>query len=234
MAPTLESLDKKLDSIMKGQAVADKQFAELRELLAANHARVTVVEEQMSSMLQEIKSLKETVNLREQQVRSLSIRVVGLPNQEDENTPKLIYDRVIKPMLVAAKEKNIIASVPQLSTAVLEAYRIRPRGGAVPSGSHPIRVKLATPALKSALFRVKKEALPGLSEQEKAAGHRRILMVEELTPAAYDLLRRLRDDSRVSRAWSVEGRIKLVKTGDNSSTVLTVKSIFDPVSTILA
>jgi len=231
MAPSMESIDRKIELLLAGQASADLQFKEFRDLFAANHARVTAVETQMTEMANEIKSLKESVNFREQQVRSLSIRIVGLPNSEDEATPKLVYDRVIKPLLIVAKERNLIPTVPQLSTAILEAYRIRPRGGAVASGSHPIRLKLASPALKTAIFKVKKDATPHPTDAEKSAGYKRILIAEELTTPTYDFLRSFREDSRVDRAWTVEGRVKYVKSGDSS--VRTVRSIFDTFNYIL-
>jgi len=202
-------------------------------MFMASQVRITALESDMTSLQREVKFLKETVNMREQQTRSLSVRIVGLPNSEDEHVPKLIYDRILKPMLVVAKERNLIAAVPQMATVISDAYRIRPRGGATAAGSHPIRVKISSPSLKSALFRVKKDALPHLTEAEKSAGSKHLLMVEELTTPTYNFLKQLRGDSRVARAWTVEGRIKFVKAGDSGNTVRSVSSIFDNPDSIL-
>ena len=135
MAPSMDSQDKKLDALLKGQ---DAQFKELREMFMASQVRVTALESDMTALQREVKSLKETVNMREQQSRSLSVRIVSLPNSEDEQISKLVYDCILKPMLVVAKERNFITAVPQMATVISNAYRIRPRGGASAAGSHPI------------------------------------------------------------------------------------------------
>ena len=59
-------------------------------------------------------------------------------------------------------------------------------------------------------------------------------MVEDLTPANHTMLKDLQNDDRVSKVWSVDGRIRFVLSGDDQS-VKKVKSVFDsPESAITA
>ena len=59
------------------------------------------------------------------------------------------------------------------------------------------------------------------------------MVVEGLTPPTFQMLKMLllRDDKRVSRAWTVEGRIRYVK--EKEETIRTVASVFDHLNIIL-
>ena len=57
------------------------------------------------------------------------------------------------------------------------------------------------------------------------------MVVEDLTPPPFQMLKMLRDDKRVSRAWTVEGRIRYVK--EKEETIRTVASVFDHLIIIL-
>ena len=86
--------------------------------------------------------------------------------------------------------------------------------------------------MKTASFRAKKEALPFPTEEEKTAGLKRFMLAEDLTPASFNFLRELREDSRVERAWTVDGRIRYTRVGDKDSYVHKITSIFDPIDSI--
>ena len=82
------------------------------------------------------------------------------------------------------------------------------------------------------MFRAKKDALPYPSDGEKATGIKRFLLAEDLTPATFNFLRELREDSRVERAWTVDGRIRYTRVGDKDNFVHKISSIFDPIDSI--
>ena len=235
-----EKNEDKINFLVQSASKTEQQLAEFREAITSNKVRITTVEHHLGALEQEVKQLKGLVNIREQQGRNLAIRVIGLAMTEEERTgaepskatAKLVYDRVLKPMLGAAKDRNKLATLPQLSTAVTEAFRLRARSGVAPTGAPPmILVKLSSPAIKSAIFAVKKDALPAPSAAEKDSGTKRLMIVEDLTPPTFKMLKMLREDKRVARAWTVEGRIRYVL--EKEDTIRTVSSVFDHLDTFL-
>jgi hypothetical protein len=56
-------------------------------------------------------------------------------------------------------------------------------------------------------------------------------MVEDLTPANYRMLKLLQEREEVSWVWSIEGRLRFVLK--NNDKVFKVKSVFDPVESII-
>jgi hypothetical protein len=222
-------------------AEARDQIREYKTLLDASNSRVTTLEGEMSVAYRDPKSLKETVNSREQASKVLSVRIVGLPVSEEEaNGPdpgkaasKVAYERIIRPLLSAAKERGILSSIPSLTNTIAEAYRMRIKiiagRKALPP---PIVIRLVSHNVKTAIFRAKKEAVPFPTEEEKTAGLKRFMLAEDLTPASFNFLRELREDSRVERAWTVDGRIRYTRAGDKDSYVHKITSIFDPIDSI--
>ena len=120
LASSLPAINTKVDSI-------------LAELTDAK-ARVTELEEDLKNAFSEIFSLKDQMNALNQEKRHLSVRIFGLPTTQDEengpdpnkSTAKWAYDRMIKPLLVAAKEKALISAIPKSHTDIVkEAFRIK-------------------------------------------------------------------------------------------------------------
>jgi len=222
-------------------AKVNTQLQETQALLTTNQLRVTTLEGEVSSMSKEIKSLKEVVNHREQLARNLVIRINGLPLSEDEihgpdaagAAAKAAYDRILRPILTAAKTKAIIPTTPSLNNTIVKAYRFTIKSASM-SGPPPIVLTLASSAIKTAIFKAKKDAMPTTSDADKAAGSKRFTMAEDLTPPTYQFLQRLREDKRVSRAWSVDGAIRYVRDGDKDNIVRKIRSIYDSLDSILA
>jgi hypothetical protein len=241
-------MEQKVQFLVDNAVVIRQQLAEARDqireykvLLDASNSRVTTLEGEMTVAHKDIKSLKETVNNREQASKVLSVRLVGLPLTEDEvNGPdpgkaaaKAAYERIIKPLLSAAKEKGILSSVPSITNTIAEAYRMRPRTATGKQAfPPPIVIRLTSNNVKAAMFRAKKDALPYPSDGEKAMGIKRFLLAEDLTPATFNFLRELREDSRVERAWTVDRRIRYTWVGDKDNFVHKISSIFDPIESI--
>ena len=80
---------------------------------------------------------------------------------------------------------------------------------------------------------MKKSSLPAPTAAEKALGIRRYLLTEDLTNDNYKCLKALRDDSRISRAWSVEGNIRFVRSNDPGNSIMRVNSPYEHISTLL-
>ena len=87
-----------------------QQLLDTRTLLTANQERIVTLESQVNTMGKEIKTLKEIVNHREQQGRTLNIRILGLPSSEEEAhgpdasaaAAKTAYDKIIRPLLASS------------------------------------------------------------------------------------------------------------------------------------
>ena len=77
-----------------------------------------------------------------------------------------------------------------------------------------------------------RKAIPAPSDGEREAGVRRFLLVEDLTPEAYGLLKDLQKDTRTEKVWTINGNIFFTKPGVPG--YKKVRNIFDSIDTILA
>jgi hypothetical protein len=75
--------------------------------------------------------LQNIVNTREQELKSLSVRVTGFPFTEEEKAStdgkflaKKIYDRILLPVLNQAKTKNHIERVPTVANTIQSCFRV--------------------------------------------------------------------------------------------------------------
>ncbi len=86
---------------------------------------------------------------------------------------------------------------------------------------------------KPPLLRNKRDNTPALNAIERKAGSVGFFISEDLTPLTFKLLRDLQRQQSVDKAWTVDGHIRYVRTGDGDRKVYKVKSIFDSVTDIL-
>jgi hypothetical protein len=180
------------------------------------------------------------VNLREQQARNLTVRILGLPVTEDEvngpyaaaSTAKMAYDRIIRPILSSAKTKGKISTLPALQNTVSKAYRTSKPTSASANPPPPIILHLTSSNIKTAIFSARKDALPKPTDAEKAAGMKNFLLVEDLTPPTFAFLKLLKEDKRVDRAWTVDGQIKYIKAGDTENIIRKVCSIYNSIDSL--
>jgi hypothetical protein len=225
---TVTSMNSKLDAV-----VAD---------ISSIKTRVHTIEEDSKEAFEEIYKLKDQLNIVEQKNRLLVVRIFGLPLTEDEKngpdpakaTAKVAYDRILKPLLAHAKDKGSISTVPQLSNVIHEAFRINSNNKTASNRPAPILVKIATPAIKSTIFKAKKDAFPQPSEDEKKANIKRFQLVEDLTPATYSFLKNLREHSKVERAWTINGDVRYTLKGDKDGFVYKAKSAFCNINRLLS
>jgi hypothetical protein len=79
----------------------------------------------------------------------------------------------------------------------------------------------------------KKGNIPLPTPTDRNNGVKRISLNEDLTADTFSLLKTLREDKRVGRAWTVDGNIKFIRANDTENVIQRVKSIYDPIDTIL-
>ncbi len=202
--------------------------------------RVIKLETDVDDLNKKVYDLQNLLNLREQQARSKTVRVIGFPFTEEEKSSvdpkflaKKIHERILTPIYTHAKSTNQIERVPQLATAVETCFRARastsPTGTARPP---PVILKLTTDILKTTLMKNKRLHIPSPSKEEKDLGIERFSIVEDLTPPTFNKMRELQKEESVVKTWTIGGKIFFTVRGD--SKIHTVKSVFDPVTTILA
>jgi hypothetical protein len=203
--------------------------------------RVDNIESDVKHAFAEIFELKDKINNIEQKERSLAIRIFGLPTSSDEkdsidnSTAKHVYDRILRPILIHAKDQKLINSVPQLQNVINEAFRLPYKKSSSSSFSPkhpPILVKLATTQIKIAILK-SKSATPEPTETEKSTGTRHFHIAEDLTPSTFNLLMDLRTNPAVEKAWTTEGQVRYTLKDDRSSYVHKVKSVFEPIDSFI-
>jgi hypothetical protein len=231
-------MEENMKYLIQGMANTQTQLSEMKTLLTSNQTKISQLEDQVCGLNGEVKQLKELVNLREQQARNLTVRILGLPVTEDEvngpdpatSTARTAYERMVRPILSAAKTKGKISTLPALQNTVIKVYCTSKPSPANPPP--PIILHLVSANIKTAIFSAHKDALPNPTDAEKAAGLKKFLLVEDLTPTTFAFLKLLKEDKRVERAWTVDGQIKFIKAGDKENVICKVQSIYNTIDSL--
>lgn len=235
---TMESL---MAVLMEVKEMNKKHQEEIIKL----SSKVIVLEKENIVLKKEVRSLKESANRHEQATRILTVRILGMPvtTEESSSAPadrnkvavSTAYENIIKPILVAAKEKKIINAVPQQKTAIIDGFRLKSsstdkNGRPYPP---PIIIRFTEKIFRQAVFLCKREAMPNLfTEGASASVYPRILIVEDLTPATIKKMKELREDDRVEKVWSTEGVIRFTLVSDPSK-VRKCPGVFTPINEII-
>ena len=166
--PATASSDQKLDliiaaigTLIKGQEALNGLLNKVNKL----EAKVDTQEATIASLSKEIISLKDAANDRDNDARGNNVRIFNLPMAEDEtNVATKVYDKLIKPILTAAKANGDISSVPVCGNVIESAFRL---GRRPPPGSDkpppPILVRFVSRNLRVATLRNKWNHLPSPS-----------------------------------------------------------------------
>ena len=184
---------------------------------------------------------KYLANQQQQQLRSLTLRLINFPVVSDEaadNNAGLkarVYDHVLRPLLVAAKTAKDLSSVPQANTVIEACFRpfnattSRPliSSAASPDSAPPhVILKVSSRQIKLALLKHRKNLpLP------VPADSKRIFLVEDLTVPTHKMLVAISKDKDTAKSWTIDGNIKYTVVGKPE--VRTVKSVFLPLSKVL-
>lgn len=211
---------------------------DIKVTVAQHQVRVTELETNVTSLQKQVYALQNIVNHREQDLRNLSVRITGVPLSEEEKATtdgrflsKVVYDKLLVPVLNFAKSKGLIDRLPQLSNTVSICYRVGDPAAAVGS-TPPIILKFASDAVRLAVLKAKRTSIPQPTAAEKFQGISRFSINEDLTPVTYKKMRELLGDERTNSVWTVEGRIRFTVPDDRS--VYRVQSVFDTVDFILS
>ena len=194
-----------------------------------NTLETTVAAQQatINSLTNDVKYLKDLVNSREQQSRDSTIRIFNFPGSDAEtNLTNKVYDKLLKPILAAAKQKGDLATLPQVGTTIEDIYRAGKFAAGANKPPPPIVVKLTSTTIRLALLRNKRLNTPPPQE-----GGKRMTIAEDLTPPTYKKYRELLSDDRVEKGWTINGSIFIVKKSDKS--VIRVRSAYDSIDQIL-
>ncbi len=215
----MDALQTKLDTMSKANEKLSKENSELR-------AQLKTQDEQMEAM-------KIGLDAVERHQRSWSVRVFNIPlTSAEELDPVLtmnkVYDILLHPILVGARENGAIRVIPDCEQLLETAHVLPGRPGA----SKPIIVRFHKRVHKSLCFRFRKVYAPTASVNGDPDRQRQLYpFYDDLTKAAAHTLSGLQADARVQSCWSINGQIRY-KLKD-SDTVKKVKSVFDPIQAIL-
>lgn len=187
---------------------------------------------------QEIFDLKNRLNTREVESRACNIRLLGLPITDSEKNATdggkafavRTFEKILRPIFEAAVENGHLRQVPQFEEAIEAVYRT---GAQKPNKKPPpVLIVFAHRNLRLAVLKNKKDNTPAPSRAEQDAGANSFLIVEDLTPATFAMFLALKEDQRVGKVWSFNGRLKYTLVGHDNKP-LNVKSVFSDVDEFL-
>lgn len=233
------TVDQKLDTLMASMATLLKGQETITHILNkvnAIEAKVDTHDSDIALLKKEIRILKDFSNNQDLESRSTAVRIFNFPQPEGEtNLSNKIYDRIIKPVLLAAKEGGEISSVPTVHNCIECAFRVgRPtfHQDGKPKSPPPVLVRFVNKRLRLAVLLYKKNNIPSTNDAEKAAGCRRFVIVEDLSSSTFKKMKELGADERVDRTWTSGGQIRFVLKGEDKAVRL-VKSPFDSIDHII-
>ena len=248
MPPKSDKSDTKLDQILEQLKQLD-QLTPMAQKIDQLHSSLGTLKEELGSLTftvqghedcltaleTDMMAQKELANNQQQQLRSLTIRLLNVPTTVGESTNNfawlrdIVYNRFLTPLLAAAKDNSVLSEIPPMNSLIESCFR--PYAAIPDKLPPPIIIKLTNRPLKIEVMSNKKE-LPKLTAFETSAGVTRFILVEDLTPDNHRCLAALSKSKLTGKVWSVDGRIKYTMA-DKPNDVLTVKSVFDPITTIL-
>jgi hypothetical protein len=244
MPPKIDPNEEKFNTIIQQLKSLSRNNDEVRALLTESLNKVQQLEEnfktlenRMSAQEQEIFHLKNNANHRDIHSRSCTVRLLGYPalDQETKSTDggkaftSAVFEKILKPILLAAKNNNAITVVPTVDKAVESLYR----AGKIlnPAKPPPIIINFTSKQLRLAVLRHKRNNIqqPQSSSSDPA---QRMFIVEDLTPPTARMMRDLKEEESVAKVWSIEGRLRFTMRAAPDA-VHIVKSVFVPIEKFL-
>lgn len=198
---------------------------ELTKTINGHTEDIKRLDKDVMDIKKDLMQIKNEQNEKEQRMRNYSIRISGykLPEttlKDPIQTINAVYDAVIKPILQRALDNEEIAQVPDDPLQIIEfGHGLKNNRTAVPQ----IIMRFNTRAHRSLIFRHKKVALSIL---EATLG--KVWISEDLTPATFKKMRTLTDEyERVSKAFTLGGKIKYILADDETNTIRTLHNLYD-------
>jgi hypothetical protein len=232
------------ETIHKLNVLTDK-VTDLETSLKAAAAENTSLKATVAKQDDEIASLKDALNSREQHARSWSVRLLNIqlpPGQESNNKVVMdtVYNNVLLPILEGAKQQKEISIIPECEN-LLDTAHILPGKGT----NKPIIARFFSRYWRSIIFRFRKDFAPredgpsapatrssaGAGAAAARAPRMKYSIFEDLTGLNFKQLQSIKQHEAVTSAWSVNGIIKFkVK---NSEQIYKVVSLYDTVDSII-
>jgi len=237
----LKALNNKVDGIDNKLEALTTKVNGIREDVDKNTAAIATLRAEFDAHKEkssaEVLKLKVSMNKREQQLRSCTVRIFNMPHVYGESVDnfsaltKHVYDRLISPALTAAVAAGDLPRVPPQQQAIEACFRAfsptEPNPDTPPA---PVICRLSSRFIKYCLMKNRRAATTP-SEAERSARARRLVIVEDLTPPTHSLLKALQADDRVEKVWSVNGQVHYTLV--DQAGVKKVKNVFDTVDSIL-
>jgi len=221
----MDVIESKLDQLENALCELKHENTYIREELAAARGEIIKKDELIAN-------LSNQVNRLDQNARSNSIRILGLPitpQTSPSDVGQLVFDQIVKPCLDSAKNAGELPSmiVPFPGHLIDNAFAIPSKNNT----SMPVIVKFANQTTRNMVFRHKKSALPQVKDPANNRMRSKFAIFEDLSPANFNLLQQFSKDSRVRSAWTYNGQVRF-KTSD-SETMYRVKSLSDTFESIV-
>ena len=232
----LAPMAQKIDELHASLGAFKEELGFLKEEVGCLNFTVQGHGDRLKALKNDMMAQKELSNTQQQQLRLLTLRLLNVPPTKGEhhnnfaNLREHVYARFITPLLAAAKDKGEIPVIPPMDSVIDSCFR--PYAVEPDKQLPPVIIKLSNKQFKIAIMRNKKE-LPVPSKLENDAGITRFILVEDLTPDIHRCLAALSKSKLTGKVWSVDGHIKFTKA-DKPDIVLSVKSVYDSVATILS
>jgi len=224
----IQSQLSKLDVLPSLETVVH-QLVKENSILREEVAAISV---EMKKKDETIQQLTDQLNRCDQENRSKSLRIIGLPinsNSTPDDVADAVHTNILQPIFQAAVNKGEIreSAIPDKHFIIDNAFAIPSKKGSSPAAI----VKLSSQYTRNLVFRLKKDALPKERHPETHKERCKYAIFEDLSPGNHALLRTFADDRRVKSAWSYNGQVKFKML--NSETVYRAKSLTDTVDSIV-
>lgn len=231
-------------SLAENRAYCEKmsgEIASLREEMKESDALHIKTINDVAALRKEVASLKASINEVEQKERADSIRVTGITvteAEEEECGPskaigRKVYDRLLKPILTAARAKGDIRRVPAEENLIVSAFKLG-KGWKNPAGivlPPPIIVRFASVEMRNAVLKNKRLNMPHTTEEEKKCGIQSFGITENLTATCVKKIQEMKKDERVERVWTIDGRIRF--TIKNSKSIFRLPSPYSDLEEVI-
>jgi len=189
---------------------------ELKEGIASITLKLDNFETKLTHLSQSVKILESSVskleprvhkhdvmiNEREQHSRNSSVRVSGFKLPDESKDPMSvalhIYNSLLKPILDLAVESKSISSVPPMVQLIEFAHCLPSK-----QDPAPIIIRFQTRLLRQLVFKFKKPYFT----KKKISG---LFISEDLTALNFKYLRDLKNNDKVLKAWSINGKLKFI------------------------
>ena len=134
--------------------------------------------------------------------------MIRLHNIPEPTLPSGVHEDVHKTVLDVLKDANIDIEDHMISSAQRLPVK-RENGREVKT--KPITFKLTRRYDRNRILRLKKTHMKdNVDFQQK---HKDVFMTEDLTPLRQHMAYKLRTDTNIAVSWSIDGRLKCLKTG---------------------